>query len=549
MAHQLFHLPRSTAISSNLTLIAGAKVGFFLTTTSTPTNSYQDSALTTPHTNPVVADSAGRLPAIYLDPSIQYRITFTDSDDVEIYPAVDPANDQILTQAIFNAYLALSDPYKRTAAEIAAGVTPVNYAIPSHDAVGYVMPARYGLVDDGGAANQATILNNAYAVAAEAACPLHLPPWTIRFTSALAWNQAVDVIGDSDEFTVLSKVGNFNGITISGAGQQSRYMNFTVNSPDASDTTGEGIVVSDAAHLWMDKVSVTNHGGRGIHLAGAGPTGFFAKYTNIRCEGNGGAGFHVSGAHFASWFDNIDARGNTGLGFSISSPAAYHNGKNIIVQQNTAGGASIGGQQCTLEIYAEANTGADITLTVDSVRCNISVLHIDTYPDDYVDLGTDNQGASISGVGAYFTPILTRPTRTTNVVGLDLVVAGGRAGAGAAARVGGTLNVFGGDADGTGNSNGGPVHVRGGDKVGTGREGTVFLQAAGAPVVVGAASEPANDGIMVDFQSTTRAIRAPRLSTASRDALTAVEAMLIYNSTTGKFNFHDGSAWREITST
>lgn len=122
MAHQLFSLPRPTAISSNLTLVVGAKVGFFLTGTSTPTNTYQDSALTTPHANPVVADSAARLPAIYLDPSIVYRITFTDSADVEIYPAIDPANDQVLSQAIIGGYL-----YPRTAAEIAAGVTPTNY--------------------------------------------------------------------------------------------------------------------------------------------------------------------------------------------------------------------------------------------------------------------------------------------------------------------------------------------------------------------------------------------------------------------------------------
>lgn len=122
MTHQLFQLPRQTAISSNLTLISGAKVRFYLTGTSTPTDTYQDSGLTTPHTNPVVADAAGRLPAIYLNPSVVYRITFTDSNDVEIYPAIDPANDQVLSQSIIGGLL-----YPRTAAEIAAGVTPSQY--------------------------------------------------------------------------------------------------------------------------------------------------------------------------------------------------------------------------------------------------------------------------------------------------------------------------------------------------------------------------------------------------------------------------------------
>ena len=138
-AFQVFHLPRGVAISSNLTLIAGARVRFFLTTTTDPTPVYQDSGLTTPHTQPVVADSAGRLPTVYLDPSIIYKATFTDSADVELYPAVDPVNDQLLSQAVIGGFL-----YPRTAAEIAAGVTPVNYAYPER----YLL--RYsGIVADG----------------------------------------------------------------------------------------------------------------------------------------------------------------------------------------------------------------------------------------------------------------------------------------------------------------------------------------------------------------------------------------------------------------
>ena len=139
MAHQLFSLPKQTAISANLTLLPGAKVEFFLTTTTTPTPVYTTSALSTPHANPVVADSAGRLPPIYLDPSIVYRITFKDSAGAEIYPAVDPVNDQLLSQAIIGAYL-----YPRTAAEIAALVTPVNYAYPPQ----VPMLKRYGAAGD-----------------------------------------------------------------------------------------------------------------------------------------------------------------------------------------------------------------------------------------------------------------------------------------------------------------------------------------------------------------------------------------------------------------
>lgn len=160
MAHQLFQLPKPTALSSNLTLVAGAKVEFFLTSTTTPTPVYQTSALTTQHTNPVIADAAGRLPPIYLDPSILYRIEFRDSADVEIYPAVDPVNDRILSQAIIGAYF-----YPRTQAEIDADVTPTVYAYPS----GYVR--RYGGVGNG-VADDTVAVNAAFAQAGEGGEPV-----------------------------------------------------------------------------------------------------------------------------------------------------------------------------------------------------------------------------------------------------------------------------------------------------------------------------------------------------------------------------------------
>jgi hypothetical protein len=57
---------------------------FFLSGTSTPTNVYQDGALTTPFspTGKVTADAFGRFPAIYLDPSVIYRVQFFNSASV-----------------------------------------------------------------------------------------------------------------------------------------------------------------------------------------------------------------------------------------------------------------------------------------------------------------------------------------------------------------------------------------------------------------------------------------------------------------------------------
>jgi len=47
----------------------------------------------------------------------------------------------------------------------------------------------------------------------------------------------------------------------------------------------------------------------------------------------------------------------------------------------------------------------------------------------------------------------------------------------------------------------------------------------------------------VDITSTTGALLVSRMTTTQRDALTAVDGMIIYNSTTAAFNFREGGAW------
>lgn len=75
----LFTLPRVVST-------AGAKLYFYQTGTSTPQNTYQEEALSTPHANPVVADAAGLFEPIYLDPSLpSYRVLLTTSADVTVY--------------------------------------------------------------------------------------------------------------------------------------------------------------------------------------------------------------------------------------------------------------------------------------------------------------------------------------------------------------------------------------------------------------------------------------------------------------------------------
>jgi hypothetical protein len=74
---------------------------FYLTGTTTPTNVYQDAFLTTPYspTGQVTADSNGRFPLIYLDPTVTYRAQLFQTNGGAKLEDVDPISPafQIVT--------------------------------------------------------------------------------------------------------------------------------------------------------------------------------------------------------------------------------------------------------------------------------------------------------------------------------------------------------------------------------------------------------------------------------------------------------------------
>ena len=51
---------------------------------------------------------------------------------------------------------------------------------------------------------------------------------------------------------------------------------------------------------------------------------------------------------------------------------------------------------------------------------------------------------------------------------------------------------------------------------------------------------------LLDLTSTTAAFLPPRMTTAQRDALTAINGMIVYNSTTGAMNYYKAGAWTAI---
>ncbi|TXH43637.1 MAG: hypothetical protein E6Q97_33795, partial [Desulfurellales bacterium] len=116
-----FVMPREQVFDANGHPMSGAKLYFYITSTTTPVDTFSDSALTTPNANPVVADSAGRFGEIYLTPSTTYKAVLKDSSDVTIWTA-DPVTGYLWTDNATTARTAIGAADTDSATETAPGL-------------------------------------------------------------------------------------------------------------------------------------------------------------------------------------------------------------------------------------------------------------------------------------------------------------------------------------------------------------------------------------------------------------------------------------------
>lgn len=118
-----FTMPKQQLVDQYGRPYAGAKAYFYEPGTTTPLEVYTDPELATPHAVPVVADSKGQFPVIYLDPA-QYKVRLLTSADVLIYEADD------MDPSLGTGIGALPIASGGTAATTAAGARS-NLGVPS----------------------------------------------------------------------------------------------------------------------------------------------------------------------------------------------------------------------------------------------------------------------------------------------------------------------------------------------------------------------------------------------------------------------------------
>lgn len=229
-------LPLQKFFDNNGRPLVGGLLFTYVAGTTTKIATYQDQA-GTPNTNPIVLNYRGEA-NVWLDQTLTYKFVLSPEGDTD--PPTRPiwSVDNIsagitfasLTQQIIGQLL-----YPITAAEIAAGVTPVNYAIASEEAVGYVDPRRYG-ADNTGATNCQTQMGNAIAVLRKTGHHRLYIQGTYKVTT-------LDLV-DSYAKTGGATPPDFNnGLTVFGDGIRLSKIQI---SP-ASDGVGNGVDMTGAA--------------------------------------------------------------------------------------------------------------------------------------------------------------------------------------------------------------------------------------------------------------------------------------------------------------
>lgn len=168
----------------------GYQLFTYIAGTSTKQATWTDSTQTSQNSNPIVLDSQGAA-YVWLDPTLTYKFVLALPNDTDPPTGAVRSVDNIqspITASFITAALIGSVLYPRTAAEIAAAVTPVNY---------FYAPGnlnRYGANTTPGTTDMSTALTNALVIGQD----VYIPGGSYYFaqTSAFTINSNQSLYGD-----------------------------------------------------------------------------------------------------------------------------------------------------------------------------------------------------------------------------------------------------------------------------------------------------------------------------------------------------------------
>lgn len=266
MTAQTYYSPFIPTFGSNGAPVAGAKLVFYYTGTTTYAPIYADSGLVTQLANPVVADAAGKYPSIYLSSSITYRVRQLDPNGAQIGTDYDPYIPGAIDTGAASG--AATSAAAAAASASAASTSATNAATSASTASSAATTAQ----------NYATTAVNAPGTSADSTTSLTIGTGSQSLTVTTGKSFALGM------FVVLASKANatnymYGQITAftSGSGAM------TVN---VSTTNGTG-TYSD----WTVSLSAAGAAGGSGYVAKAGDT-MTGKLTTV-ASGTGGAGFNI----------------------------------------------------------------------------------------------------------------------------------------------------------------------------------------------------------------------------------------------------------------
>lgn len=235
---------------------------------------------------------------------------------------------------------------------------------------------------------------------------MRLLPVTYRFTSALIWDDKVQVLGTSKQSTILMKEGTFTGITVSS--NEAKLADFFLDGEHngGGGAVGIGMLISDGDNSRFERIRIARQeessgGAKDGH--GMSITGIQTAYLNqVFLDTNEGDGLRIDdtggGAITSTDFNVISCNANSGWGVNLLGGDTL-TGRGIILEDNISGGLNIDdATRNFFSIYEENNGGGGAVTLV--MSANSGKNHIEFVELDNDSSITDNSsdGNVVSGL-------------------------------------------------------------------------------------------------------------------------------------------------------
>jgi hypothetical protein len=334
--------------------LVGGKLFTYAAGTTTPQATYVDSTQTTPNTNPVILNFRGEA-FVWLNPLLSYKFVLQDAfgnliwteDNIQgaigVASNIVPSTTNTFTLGtptitFANGYFGpngtpVFDPvsgnigyYARTAAEVAAGVTPASFV---YAPTPFIDVRRYGWSASNTATQNAAALTQAIAVSQAffssgnyggtiqlpsgtfALNPVTLPAYTIvrgtgRRSTILQWNSSSSV--------ALFTLGGTAGTVYYSPGLSDVSVQLT--GTQGTIVLLQGTVGAEVARLYLEGETITSSRSTiGVSIDGSNASAFFNRVSDVECNHlHNGFVQTTTGSQqpTQNYFSNISGNGDVG---------------------------------------------------------------------------------------------------------------------------------------------------------------------------------------------------------------------------------------------